>query len=371
MKYICIVLLVFLIHSCDSSKVNNTSDKADFPKAANNKLITDNLYLTEIIPLETSDNCLISSIKRIIKSEELIIILDINDEVLFFSKKGRFLHKISDKGTGPNEYLNIIDMTIDVDNNNLILYSEDYKLHFYDLDGNNLTNINTNNSDRLFECIMYDRGNVLFYNSYQPDDPLIHVYSLKTNRFIKDAGTNDYAVPFFIRPNGRPIVKSKSIWYINSLDNHLSDFNKNDKYRIEGANMDESKSLLEFSPSDFQSILKKIDTRNICYSFSSVRETSRSIFFKSNVHGLIWLNKLDNKIIWSDQILYDSNTGLKNLNYYPHDADDNKIMFIADTESFSSINENALIIKKNIDVIRDFEMTKDSNPILLFYEERQ
>jgi hypothetical protein len=70
---------------------------------------------------------------------------------------------------------------------------------------------------------MYNsKDNLIFYNSSEPNDILIHNYSLKSNSFEKGKDADDFAVSFFIRLNGLPIVNSKSIWYIKALDNHLS-----------------------------------------------------------------------------------------------------------------------------------------------------
>jgi hypothetical protein len=58
------------------------------------------------IPLETSDECLIGDIRSIRFSNDYLVIIDSEtDQILLFSKTGRFIRKIGRKGQGPDEYL--------------------------------------------------------------------------------------------------------------------------------------------------------------------------------------------------------------------------------------------------------------------------
>src|SRR5690606_4755078 len=76
----------------------------------------------EIIPLETNENSLIKNITKIELFEDKIYIVDQStSEVLIFNSKGNFLKKISDRGQGPDQYLNISDFDIDVANREITL----------------------------------------------------------------------------------------------------------------------------------------------------------------------------------------------------------------------------------------------------------
>ena len=65
----------------------------------------------------------------------------------------------------------------------------------------------------------------------------------------------------------------------------------------------------------------------------------------------------------------DSDNKIKNMNYFPHDADDNEVMFIAKPDSFENLD---LLIKNNPSAKQYTKNIQDEeiNPILVFYKER-
>lgn len=69
------------------------------------------------------------------------------------------------------------------------------------------------------------------------------------------------------------------------------------------------------------------------------------------------------------QFSVDSENNIKNINYFPHDADDNEIMFMAKPDSFEDFDllmENNPSIKEYSNNVQNEEM----NPILVFYIEK-
>ena len=69
------------------------------------------------------------------------------------------------------------------------------------------------------------------------------------------------------------------------------------------------------------------------------------------------------------QFSVDSENNIKNINYFPHDADDNEIMFIAKPDSFEDFD---LLIENNPSAQQYTKnMQKEEiNPILIFYKEK-
>lgn len=66
------------------------------------------------IPLETSENCLIGRISKIVYSERCFYILDDTANCLFkFDESGRFLSKYDHVGKGPFEYIKLCDFNLD------------------------------------------------------------------------------------------------------------------------------------------------------------------------------------------------------------------------------------------------------------------
>lgn len=69
------------------------------------------------------------------------------------------------------------------------------------------------------------------------------------------------------------------------------------------------------------------------------------------------------------QFSVDSENNIKNINYFPHDADDNEIIFLAKPDSFENLGlliENNPSAKQHIKNIHNDEM----NPNLVFYKEK-
>lgn len=91
-----------------------------------------------IIPLETSDFCLIGHINKIIlKNDHFYIHDDVAKCVFIFDNQGKFITKIGSVGRGPGEYLDLNNIYIDDDQDYLILDCF-HKYMAFDLKTNNL-----------------------------------------------------------------------------------------------------------------------------------------------------------------------------------------------------------------------------------------
>ena len=88
----------------------------------------------KFVPLETTDDCLIGEIDKLLIHNDNFLILDRMTSSLFiFSNMGKFIHKIQQVGRGPNEFVELHDFFINKENNYLIL-NGGAKLLFFDLD---------------------------------------------------------------------------------------------------------------------------------------------------------------------------------------------------------------------------------------------
>ncbi|MDR0559059.1 MAG: 6-bladed beta-propeller [Prevotellaceae bacterium] len=88
-----------------------------------------------LIPLETTDESLIAEINKLICTEDRFFVFDsdIGQNVLIFSKEGKFIHKIP-KGGGPEDIVNPEDIAIDEKNQILIVHHKT-GLSFFDFNG--------------------------------------------------------------------------------------------------------------------------------------------------------------------------------------------------------------------------------------------
>jgi hypothetical protein len=92
----------------------------------------------EYIPLQTSENSLISRIFNVKTNGDIIIIyhaVNFNSELICFDNTGRFLNKLNKTGRGPGEYLFIGDFDINSEADLLVLTSFGNIL-VYDIKGN-------------------------------------------------------------------------------------------------------------------------------------------------------------------------------------------------------------------------------------------
>lgn len=149
------ILLILIIILCITGCKNKTAkieiDKEKLSQFAdtrtkkiiNSKLMSDLFVMTKIIDLETSDNALIGTIEDIILIPEANKIIVLHQttkyDILVFDFQGKFLHRIGKLGDGPGEYRN--PRPIAYINNKLVVYSQNRKLLFFNLDGSLLSEI--------------------------------------------------------------------------------------------------------------------------------------------------------------------------------------------------------------------------------------
>lgn len=127
MKYTYIVISFFLLlSSCTTEKkrkdstncivINASIDSKD--KLPLNKYTVD----AKLIPLETSEECLIGTLQSVIYKNGRFYIKSFSDnKILIFNMDGRYVGKIDAVGRGPGEYLRISDFIVDSENNIFIL----------------------------------------------------------------------------------------------------------------------------------------------------------------------------------------------------------------------------------------------------------
>lgn len=121
------ILLIFIC-SCsrDSSKPQNDEitviDLLSKPKSSITN-ISDIASDVEYIPFQTIDNSLIRSIDKVVVIEDRIYVKNNVFDIMCFDNQGNFVHKLSQQGRGPGEYLYIYDFDISSDNTILAILS--------------------------------------------------------------------------------------------------------------------------------------------------------------------------------------------------------------------------------------------------------
>lgn len=189
--YLAALAVLVIVAACSNSR--KTSDTADTNAA--DTLVADiydenapvpfvdldkeypkkTIYIEDIadvryVPLETNDSCLISYPDKIVMRDSLIIITDRQqDEIFFFNADGKYLNKISHKGSGPMEYNGIYQSCVDFDRKLvyiLDLTSYPRKFKAYDFDGSYNYELPFTDLELSFkEMEMLDKDNIIFARS--------------------------------------------------------------------------------------------------------------------------------------------------------------------------------------------------------------
>ncbi len=126
MKIILFIITVLCLYSCRKEKT--LSEKIihfNLEQEAKNIHSTSLIKDCKIIPLETRDSVLIGAIDKAIVYQDRLYVGDFSktNAVYIFDMQGKFCHKISRQGRGPEEYLRLYDMFIDPHTGELKLLS--------------------------------------------------------------------------------------------------------------------------------------------------------------------------------------------------------------------------------------------------------
>lgn len=118
----------------------------------------------EVIPLETNDSSLISSIHQLYVTDKYFYIVNGRmDKVCIFDMKGKFVNSIKNKGKGPNEYISINNFEIDIHHRKLLLSdSFSKRIFIYDETGNLQKTLSLD----FIPYQIVPAGNGMFFNLY-------------------------------------------------------------------------------------------------------------------------------------------------------------------------------------------------------------
>jgi hypothetical protein len=156
----------------------------------------------DVVQLETNDDCLISSIYKVIFQDDRYYVLDQKLQTLFcFDAQGKSLFKIFRKGQGPDEYLYLGDFNVDPYNHQLLLLEPFGGLLLFEPDGTFIKKVKLPQeivaynevypldkerllfiSSNKYQVVFYDRvSNTITEKRYETDEHLRHVF----NTFLK------------------------------------------------------------------------------------------------------------------------------------------------------------------------------------------
>ena len=132
MKRIIFLLTILCVVSCGEKtrSIKNSTSYSITVKDKFESLRSDSLFASaHYIKLETNKESLLQEISKVIIYDNHIFVLDMEQDCVFkFDTKGCFISKLSEKGAGPNQYIDIGDFIVD-EGKIFILCPQTKKMH--------------------------------------------------------------------------------------------------------------------------------------------------------------------------------------------------------------------------------------------------
>lgn len=311
-----LIIVFFLGFACSSPKEKiitkedsiqtEGSTTIKIPCDYDNLLQIDTIFDSiSIVPLETNKNCLISSISKTMINGDCIYIQNRSDNLFVFTKTGRFIREIGEKGKGPGEFMELRDFDIDDKGNIYILdflnikkystagrflekYQFDYSPHnaitcnplqfalggvddFY-IWGGSLSIKNNQNSNLFLMYKMNKKGKIV-----ERYFPLTHKAILNLNQFSKFS--NYYNVVPWYGCNIIHKVDSKGVSV-----NYILDFDKltfSEKVPENFEDLSEFKAIIDQRYAN--SINNIVETSDWLYFMFSYKKYKKNVYYSKKL----------------------------------------------------------------------------------------
>ncbi|WP_106832093.1 6-bladed beta-propeller [Parabacteroides pacaensis] len=337
----------------------------------------------QLVALETTDESLIANIDRVFMDDNKLFIYDLQlQEIFIFDVTGKYLSKISRKGKGPGEYIQITDFTIDpIKKQILALCSIPHKRMYFTYDG---TFIKEESHTSSYYRLTTD-GNYTYFEKITLNDSDYQLHILNTKTGEKQEGLKPLNIQNFFYTNGNSFSRGKDILYVRRYDNSIYELKKGkiiEKYRVDFKEHSFPERLI--TEKDGGVVMDECDTHEYIFSMSNVIHNDHYMMFYTN-RGIFLYDKKDDSLTGYKQIFNSKlNPFIKYpLTFYFPIENTNKIVFYIDDPSFIKHIANQIIeypdekIKKikntNPQLIKEIlnvgnKMTDDNNPVLFIYE---
>ena len=367
-KIILFVISLFLLNCSNMYGKNDVTILSLPEKAEKDSVFFNNFELQAIIPLETVPQSILNRIDRIIIKDDYMLIQ--SKGVYIFDREGKFIRQIGCPGNGPGEYHQIIDVAIDNDNN-IVIFSDDYKLIYYSKDGKYLRQERLKDI-KLFHDMQFINNELYVYSGtkYSDDEKLIKKYSNNTFSDCGDIIVADFLGPRHVYTFGERFVKSKSILFSQNTENIIYELKNGlpiKRYQINSPKFITKKQIKELAQKGKnQDVAGYMFSSQTVLCFTSIRETKDGVFCETNLDSFIWIepNGKCHKFrgIFNDKISY------AGLRYFAHDGDDDLLVFIATPESIAQRKKG----DPNHPTEKILQTVKeDDNPVLLFFRRKK
>ena len=345
------------------------------------------------IILETNDNCIIGNVDDIQAFDGFIYILDqTKTKCLFvFDMEGRFIRSIGNVGSGPGEYGEIRDFTLDTKNNIIFLCDHSNRIHKYRLDGTYIQTITVHLPDTDSERIQFYDGRLYLSsiiwkkteNSYllQEIDPsngkiMSSSIPLEYNKGWIKLFYDKHSRFFMSRTNNPPRYNKMFMDYIVSIGKEVTPY-----IRFKSRHLTTERDMDDFEGKDGLPVntLNLMNSTKIfgvnCFVenadfilFRVVASPSFSVLLNKKTKEVKLSDNLNNDLIYRQykgssigRFMFSDTNGAYDL----LDTQDGRIL----DEFQSAIKNNEIV--PNLDKLDQLKkLNEDSNPVIFLYEFR-
>lgn len=348
------------IHGQERQEIKRVSINIDdFNQSGN---LSEFLEITELIPLETNQICLVNRIDKVVMFESKIFVFDENSQkILLFNHDGTFIRQIGRPGKGPGEYLEISDFDIDRVRN--LVYVLDFKnVHTFSLNGEFQK---TTKTQFMAQKLLVLNSNEIIFNGAGRDDRLF----ITDSTFQKTQSFFPYTLAHRITPNySLSKLNENSIFHLPYCDTLFAfngqqpypfiyiDFNGNNftNSNFEHLSQGEKNNLFDY-------ILKGGKYAN-CLGFLPVKNHVFMVILHSNAAYWGFYN-MD-----SDEYSFVKNKGIKNDIFgsfmYFNPVGTTTDEYILAVQSYKIIGDNtSTFYLKHLKKLN--LLSEESNPVLL------
>ncbi len=330
----------------------------------------------DFIPLETTDECLIGHIDKILSIPGYYFIQDRINKTLFkFSQDGKFITKIGSLGQGPKEYLSVWDIILDKKNKFInVLDLEGYKIIKYTYDGDFIGKTNLK-----LPCLQFeykDNFIVAAGKNYGENAFDLIISDLKQKTIekafpVNPSNKSTFTSPYPLRKFSNDIYYSKpfsnSFWIIKPNEKLLAKIITLD-FGDRGWSQQEIDNALDTQ--EIQRLLNKYEHFGGQYVFSSTHRFFE-IYGKDNKFSKLFQDIKSKNIIYGKSII-----SSKILNNYLFETpkwlrDDDR--FITIMGAFNLCNYKNDIYKYSNNTLSEKQKEKiesvkqEDNPIIITY----
>lgn len=319
-KNISILLLsIFVILGCNQKpeKQSTTKDPIiiQIPELTSAKvlLLSDVCESVRLVPLETTEVCIIGQVREIKSYRDRFFIRDYSDSrpILEFDSTGKFITQIGGIGNGPGEYPQSGGMAINHALDQILISNPARKniLH-YDFDGNFIKDSKVNLYFRSFGVADKD----LFYINVD-DRKNSRLSEAQKSKFLLVNNSGEIVFNAFNKKLdlvfsclSEPNIENSTVLFFPAFESSIFEYHDqvlSEKYRFDFGKHAIPETFIENTPLDeLDRALRKTDYARISTMIETTSHLYFSLIFKGMVYQCFYSKKSKN-LVWGNVIIND------------------------------------------------------------------